>query len=290
MTVDQGKLGVLGTEADMLAALKKFVVDEDDDLLALESLIGRFNIFDALGIKDVEIRHSNFLAFLLDPAESHGQGQLFLQAILMDLLKKAPPELRPLSPIDLDGTDLRGVEIRREWKHIDIFMKCKEPCFFVVIENKIRAKEAPGSLSRYEKAMQHHYPDARPLYVYLTLDGDEPSEDKWMTYSHADIYRVLERVRKTYRKAIGEDVLLFLDHYLNLIGTRFMSETADSKRFDELCQRIYTKHRLALDLIRERVGTPTSGQLAEAKEVLEEDPRWHMVPCGSNRVNFVPAT
>src|SRR6266850_2006060 len=104
-------------------ALERFVV-ENDDLLKLESRIGRFNIFDALGITRVEIRHSNFLAFILDPAESHGLGQLFLKAVLMDLLKKAPPELRPLSPIDLDGTDLRGVEVQREWSHIDLLITC----------------------------------------------------------------------------------------------------------------------------------------------------------------------
>ena len=97
---------------EALAALEKFVVD-NDDLLALESLIGKFNIFDALGIARAEIRHSNFLAFILDPAESHGQGQLFLNALLMDLLKEAPANKRPLSPIELDGTDLRGVEVRR---------------------------------------------------------------------------------------------------------------------------------------------------------------------------------
>jgi hypothetical protein len=54
--------GNLDTEA--LAALERFVVD-NDDLLALESLIGRFNIFDALNIARVEIRHSNFLALIL---------------------------------------------------------------------------------------------------------------------------------------------------------------------------------------------------------------------------------
>src|SRR5438552_12678627 len=116
--------------SDSLEALERFVV-ENDCLLQLESHIGRFNIFDALGIKDAEIRHSNFLAFILDPAESHGQGQLFLKAILMDLLKNAPPERRPLSPIDLDGIDLRGIEIRREWKHIDLLIMCREPRFFV---------------------------------------------------------------------------------------------------------------------------------------------------------------
>src|SRR5262245_41185755 len=134
MSAEQGKLSAEGAEA--LVALERFVVD-NDDLLALESHIGRFNIFDALGIARVEIRHSNFLAFILDPAESHGQGQLFLKAVLMDLLKAAPPELRPLSPIDLDGTDLRGVEVKREWEHIDLLITCKDPGFAVVIENKV---------------------------------------------------------------------------------------------------------------------------------------------------------
>src|SRR2546427_12681940 len=122
--------------SDSLEALERFVV-ENDDLLQLESHIGRFNIFDALGITRVEIRHSNFLAFVLDPAESHGQGQLFLRAVLMDFLKNATPELRPLSPIDLDGTDLRGVEIKREWKNIDVLITCRKPQFVVVIENKV---------------------------------------------------------------------------------------------------------------------------------------------------------
>src|SRR2546427_2783702 len=114
--------------SDSLEALERFVV-ENDDLLQLESHIGRFNIFDALNIARAEIRHSNFLAFILDPAESHGQGQLFLKAILMDLLKEAPAKLRPLSPIELDGTDLRGVEVKREWGHIDLLITCRQPRF-----------------------------------------------------------------------------------------------------------------------------------------------------------------
>ena len=55
-----------------LQALERFVA-ENDDLLALEEQIGRFNIFDALGIARVEIRHSNYLAWLLTPGESHGE-------------------------------------------------------------------------------------------------------------------------------------------------------------------------------------------------------------------------
>ena len=57
---------------DALTQLERFVV-ENDDLLELESPIRRFNIFDAVRIDRVEIPHSNFLGWLLDPAESHGR-------------------------------------------------------------------------------------------------------------------------------------------------------------------------------------------------------------------------
>lgn len=283
MTTEQGSLVAQG--AEVLAALEHFVVD-NDDLLALESLIGKFNIFDALDIARAEIRHSNFLAFILDPAESHGQGQLFLKAVLMDILKAAPDELRPLSPIDLDGTDLRGVDVKREWGHIDLLITCRHPSFVVVIENKVGSREHSNQLSRYQATMRDQYPDSRPLYVYLTPNADEPSEDAWVPYSYADIHRVITRVRTTYHNAIGEDVLVFLDHYLSLIGTRFMSDA----KIDELCQRIYKNHRQALDLIFERVGSPTSGVLAEAESVLRDDPRWHVFYRASHVIDFVPKT
>ncbi len=73
-------------------------------MLDLEARVGKLNIFDALGVVHQEIRHSNFLAWLLDPAESHGLGGLFLKAVLMDLLRKTPHgETRLFSPIHLDG-------------------------------------------------------------------------------------------------------------------------------------------------------------------------------------------
>src|SRR5204862_508773 len=83
--------------------LERFVA-ENDDLLAVEEQIGRFNIFDALGIARIEIRHSNCLAWLLSPGESHGQGDLFLKSLLMDVLRKSRQEgiTPPISPVELD--------------------------------------------------------------------------------------------------------------------------------------------------------------------------------------------
>ncbi len=158
---------------EALKALERFVV-ENDDLLALEERIGRFNIFDALGVARAEIRHSNFLAWLLDPAESHGQGALFLKSILIDLLAQTPPEMRPFSPVQLDGAELRGVDIRREWRNIDILIACEEPKFVIAIENKIGSGEHGQQLSRYEEVVGEHFAHRDAMFVYLTTEGSEP--------------------------------------------------------------------------------------------------------------------
>lgn len=52
-------------------ALENFVTG-NRDLAALEALVSRFIIFDALGVVNAELRHSSFLAFLLNPKENHG--------------------------------------------------------------------------------------------------------------------------------------------------------------------------------------------------------------------------
>ena len=267
---------------EALDALERFVVD-NDDLLALESRIGRFNIFDALGISDYEIRHSNFLAFILDPAESHGQGDLFLNAFLMDLLKSSDPALRPFSPIELDGADLRGVEVKREWKNVDLLITCKEPRFAIVVENKVWSREHSNQLQRYAKVVKDNYPAVPQLCVYLTPDGDEPSETHWIPYSYEQIHRALSRVRNAHQDAIGDQVLGFLDHYLSLLGLRFMNDES----LDELCRRIYKNHRQALNLIWERVDSPNSAVLAEVASVLADETDLE-VYSESGSVSFIP--
>jgi hypothetical protein len=271
------------TSAEQHALLEQFVV-ENDDLLELESEIGRFNIFDALGIARKEISHSNFLAFILDPAESHGVGQLFLKALLTDMLKRAPTHMRPLSPIELDGIDLRGAEVRREWKNIDLLILSREPSLAILIENKVDSSEHSQQLERYGATAQREFASVPRLQVYLTPDGSDASGDDWISYSYRDIYRVFTRVRETYHNAIGDDVLVFLDHYLGLIRNQLMT----NPDIDALCQRIYKNHRQALDLIFARAGPPASRALADAEAAVRADDRFHVFYRTKAYVDFVP--
>lgn len=268
-------------------ALEKFVM-ENDDLLDLEAKIGRFNIFDALGIVNAEIRHSNFLGWLLDPAESHGAGDLFLKAVLMDMLRQTNQELRPkgVSPIHLDGAAITSVDIRREWKNIDLLIRCESPRLVIAIENKIRSGEHGGQLLKYKKIVREAFPDDPSMFVFLTREGDEPSDDDWTTYSYARLKSVLERVRKTNEGAIGEDVDTFLDHYLHLIESRLMEDQV----IDDLCRKIYKNHRRAVDLIVSRSGGVLDDLFQVVSDVLSATPdRWRLLETRSKEVLFMPA-
>src|SRR5574337_738498 len=104
------------TELNEQAALEALIVN-NRDLTELEDLIAEFNIFEALGIVRQELRHSDFLSFLLNPAERHGIGDYFLKSFLIRVLNDADS-----SPIEIDIIDLNDAVVERETQHIDILI------------------------------------------------------------------------------------------------------------------------------------------------------------------------
>lgn len=278
--------GATETGSD-LEALERFVV-ENDDLFALEEAIGRFNIFDALRIERAEIRHSNFLAWLLSPNESHGQGDLFLKAVLMDVLRRSRAEGRtpPVSLVLLDGIELHEIEIRREWRNIDLLVVSREPAFVVAIENKVDSGEHSNQLNRYEEIVRAEFASMPSLFVFLSARGHETGDEDWLDYSYQALHGVLMRVRRTAAGSLGVDVGTFLDHYLSLIGSRFMTDT----KIEELCRRIYSNHRAAIDLINRHAPVQGSEAATALREHLRgQKDRWTMRSAGPKILQFVPA-
>jgi hypothetical protein len=101
------------------------------------------------------------------------------------------------------------------------------------------------------------------MFVFLTREGDDPSDEDWTTYSYGRIKEVLERIRRTNEGAIGEDVDTFLDHYLHLVGSRLMND-----EINDLCRKIYKQYRQALDQIIRVVESEQPRRLSGAEELL----------------------
>ncbi|HEY9697398.1 MAG TPA: PD-(D/E)XK nuclease family protein [Trichocoleus sp.] len=234
MLLDNKKQDILGR-----------LVINNQDLDFLESTLSEFNIFEAIGIIRQEIKHSNFLAFLLNPSESHRLSDLFLKKLLICALLNS--ENASLSPIEVDIADLEDAEIRREWKNIDILIYSPANKLVFAIENKVDSSEHSNQLARYRETVSIEFPECRKIFLYLTKEGHLASDAEWLSLSYREVIGVIESICNQNRSTIGDDVYTLMSHYVSLVKRHLMSNSDIAK----LCQKIYKQHRQALDLIYE---------------------------------------
>ncbi len=232
-------------DAETINKLQSLVV-HNPELERLESLLDRFNIFEALGAVRQEVRHSDFLAFLLNPRQNHGLGDLFVKRLLQEAIAQADFS-QPVTPIDLDIWDLDDIEVRREWQSIDIFILDGLHQLTVIIENKIYSGEHDDQLKRYDQLVKQHYPGYRVLGLFLTPEGEEASDQGYIAISYSLICKLVEDIIHSRETVLGRDVLALMNHYVEMLRRYIVGES----EIEKLCQQIYRKHQRALDLIYE---------------------------------------
>lgn len=251
----------IDARVDDRRALEAFVV-ENSELEKLEALLAQFNIFEAVGVVRQELRHSDFLAFLLDPRQNHGLGESFVRRLLQKILLAANDATPLLSPVHLDSWDLGRIIVRREWQNIDILLVDRTNRLVVVIENKIDSTEHSGQLGRYLGLAGAEYPTPpwRRLAVYLTPDGEAPSVTDYLPAGYGLVADTVEAVAESRRPALDSAMHELMLHYARMLRRHVV---ADSEIAD-LCRRIYHRHQPALDLIFEH----RPDWLAEVQAVL----------------------
>lgn len=227
-----------------IKALEALVID-NPDLQRLESLIAEFNIFEALGIVRQEVRHSDFLSFLLDPSAKHGLGDKFLKSFLLRALLDAPDP--PIAPIQIDLIAMDEAVVRREWQNIDILVEDPANRLVIVIENKILSGEHSGQLARYLLTAKKHFPDATLIPIFLTPEGTTPSDEHYIPMTYGAIAGAIEATLQTHFSVLGPEVRTTIQHYVTMLRRHIVSES----EIAELCRQIYRRHKHALDLILE---------------------------------------
>src|SRR5690242_5538597 len=92
------------------ALLDRFLV-RNSDLEQLNARLSAFNLLQVLRIEKAEIRHSNVLAWLLDPSETHGLGTLFLKRFVTSLLLELDVPGVSLTPAQLELMPFGQVDV-----------------------------------------------------------------------------------------------------------------------------------------------------------------------------------
>lgn len=270
------------SESD-LEVLQKFLYN-NVELERLESLVEDFNIFTALNILQKENIHSNFLSWMLDPKESHGLGDYFLIIFLKRVLIQTTGFLEEEPSIfDVEGWNFEDVEVIREWKNIDIMLRSSQDHFVCIIENKVYSKEHSKQLQRYKEIISEEYPSYKRLLIFLSIEGEPPSDEEYIPIGYNNIVEILEIVLKNKEDQIGQEIFVFINHYLKMLRRYIMKDS----EIQEICKKIYQKHKKALDLIYEY----KPDQLQEIYQILiehiENDENFILDVSGKSYVRFI---
>ena len=130
--------------------LTDFVLD-NPELERLEDIISDFNLFEVLNLQKQEIRHSNFLAWVLNPTQPHALGSYFLKRVLIKASSRGGSiGDNPISPIDVDVWDLSETLVLREENRIDILLLNEGEGFVCAIENKIDSQDIASNCPAIE--------------------------------------------------------------------------------------------------------------------------------------------
>jgi hypothetical protein len=236
----------------MEAHLAAVITDPQFEKLELQ--MREANIFRALGVERYEIRHSNFFAFLLDPQESHGLEDIFLRKFLRDIFADSKAQGRTL--FDADLMDFSQVDVRREWRNIDILIDMPEDV--IAVENKVDSIEHTRQLKRYKAIVDEEFAKKRKHFVYLTPFGAEATEDEdqaaYVSYSYEQIAGILENVLGLYRESISDKIATYLSDYLTTIKRELLM----NDELNDLAVKVYKAHRAAFDFIFENRPDPAS--------------------------------
>lgn len=224
-------------------ALQNFLLD----ISCLDELLpwtGKFNLFDVLKISRTEIRHSNMLGWLLNPNENHGLGDAFLKGILQCLVENDANGRYDVFHVLL--MDLYSFSVMREWKNIDILLASSEEKTVIAIENKVGSHEHSNQLNRYRETLEKEFAGYKRVYVFLTPDGESPSDaDNWDVLTYNDVIATLESVNA--RIKVLPDVELMIKNYIDIVRR----DIVEDQQLIDICNKIYNKHKKALDLIFE---------------------------------------
>ena len=153
----------------------------------------RFNPFQFLQTDEMGL--SKILAFLLDPTETHGQGDLFLNSFLKFINKhqflayqKVNIYLEKITKEENDEitNEITNETTNKNGRH-DIFIEGllgNKIAWVISIENKLQgAIDQPKQMHTYDKDLKNYVSDSYFL-IYLPIFSNNPpeksiSEDKW---------------------------------------------------------------------------------------------------------------
>lgn len=198
------------------------------EFIQLDRMLKRFNVFTATDMRRREVKHTKFLAHLLDPHEAHGLGIRFLENFVLNLINEKGSE-----SIDFFNLDLMNAEILSEHnleakgkkgKTIDLLifipsLSHESKNILIAIEAKVDSKESPDQLSGYRELIEEKFgQEFVTHYFFLTAHGEDPSDEKWLGVTFGNIViPTIETLKQSYQDTISDYLISIIEDYVEIM-------------------------------------------------------------------------
>lgn len=230
--------------------LKELILDEG--FTSLQNLASEeVNLMEILGVAKKELQHSNFLAWLFSPNESHNLGDFAIKEFIKLYFRENQFQdlglQTRLSVFDFVRLDFDDLEIKREHKNIDLILLSKKNEFCIVIENKIYSAEGKGQLKKYRTWIENKFPNFKyKIYIFLSLfeqNISEEEQDYYLQLDYTHIVKLIEQIIQTQSLA-GKTKFVF-EQYLQTLK----SMLNQNEEIEKIAESLYQKYQPAFDLV-----------------------------------------
>ena len=194
----------------------------------LDAIGGRFNMFRICGVNHYENTHSAIIAEFLNPTGTHG-----LKSKLLECFIETLGEYFTIQNFNCEKARVR-TEHSIEEGRIDILIEDNQKKA-IIIENKIHANDQWEQLKRYNKYAEKTYKKGDCQILYLTLLGDDASEQSgkgvsYLSISHKEtIINWLEKCVSIASRypIVRETIIQYISHLKQLLNQDMNTKNRD---------------------------------------------------------------
>jgi len=122
------------------------------------------------------------------------------------------------------------------------------------------------------------------LPVFLTRDGQQGSHPAYYSVSYSGIHEVLTAILRRNKAGLPPDIVVAIRHYVQVLEHHIMEDT----NISVLAQRIYKKHKRALDIILEHRPDALEIMRQDIVSAIQERGELRLVHSSKTIIQFVP--
>lgn len=228
---------------------------EDADFTVLDHHFNRFNPFKILQVDNYEIRHSNVLGWLMDPAGNHNLGTYFAKKIITKVFTNPAntedeDKLSNYDVLEISSYPYHDLTVYKELqtsnrKRIDLLAESDLHKIVLLIENKYWSGESEGQLEEYIEYARSVYGGYKIIPIFLTLQDEEPTHEDYLMLGYSDVLAILQQLLDTRKEYMNAHIHSFISYYTDILEDQLV----ENEKLNATGMDLYRNHKDAVDLL-----------------------------------------